>query len=122
MLNRMLITKDEEVFTTVDLLEIDRMTGDARIIKAGAAPTFIYRQGECSRLRPARTAPVGIISEVRAAETKLKLKRGDYIVMTSDGITPTDPKPSLPPTGESKIRRSPCRRDNQSMERVCRDG
>lgn len=101
MLNRMLITKDEEVFTTVDLLEIDRMTGDARIIKAGAAPTFIYRQGECYRL-DARTAPVGIISEVRAAETKLKLKRGDYIVMTSDGITPTDPKPSLPPTGESK--------------------
>ena len=101
MLNRMLITKDEEVFTTVDLLEIDRMTGDARIIKAGAAPTFIYRQGECYRL-DARTAPVGIISEVRAAETKLKLKRGDYIVMTSDGIIPTDPKPSLPPTGESK--------------------
>lgn len=101
MLNRMLITKDEEVFTTVDLLEIDRMTGDARLIKAGAAPTFIYRQGECYRL-DARTAPVGIISEVRAAETKLKLKRGDYIVMTSDGITPADPRPSLPPTGEAK--------------------
>ena len=101
MLNRMLITKDDEVFTTVDLLEIDRMTGDARIIKAGAAPTFLYRQGECYRL-DARTAPVGIISEVRAAETKLKLKQGDYIVMTSDGITPTDPRPELPPTGGTR--------------------
>ena len=99
MLNSMLITKDEEVFTTVDLLEIDRMTGEARMIKAGAAPTFIYRGGECYRL-DACTAPVGIISEVRAAETKLKLKKGDFIVMTSDGITPPDPKPCLPKTGE----------------------
>ncbi len=101
MLNRMLIMKDEEIFTTVDLLEIDRMTGDARMIKAGAAPTFIYREGECYRL-DACTAPVGIISEVKAAETKMKLKKGDFIVMTSDGITPTDPKPCLPRVGEKR--------------------
>ncbi len=101
LLNKMLISKDEEVFTTVDLLEIDKMTGSARMIKAGAAPTFVYRNGECFRL-DACTAPVGIINEVRAAETKMKLKRGDYIVMTSDGITPTDPKPCLPKIGEKK--------------------
>lgn len=101
MLNRMLIMKDEEIFTTVDLLEIDRMTGDARMIKAGAAPTFIYRGGECYRL-DACTAPVGIISEVKAAETKMKLKKGDFIVMTSDGITPADPKPCLPKVGEKR--------------------
>ncbi len=101
MLNSMLISKEEEIFTTVDLLEIDRMTGDARMIKAGAAPTFIYRGGECYRM-DACTAPVGIISEVRAAETKLKLKKGDFIVMTSDGITPPDPKPCLPKTGDKR--------------------
>lgn len=101
MLNSMLISKDEEIFTTVDLLEIDRMTGDARMIKAGAAPTFIYRGGECYRM-DACTAPVGIISEVRAAETKLKLKKGDFIVMTSDGITPPDPKPCLPKTADKR--------------------
>ncbi len=100
-LNSMLISKGEEVFTTVDLLEVDRLTGKARLIKAGASPTFIYRNGKCYRL-DACTAPVGIIDKVKAAETKTYLQKGDYIIMTSDGITPEDPAPCLPTSGEKK--------------------
>lgn len=38
MLNKVLMAKKDEVFTTVDLIEIDKLTGEATLVKAGAAP------------------------------------------------------------------------------------
>lgn len=79
----------DEVFTTIDLLRIDCFTGNASLIKMGAAPTAVYTEkdgegslmmiGECS-------APVGIIGRTEVNEIPLELDENSRIIMMTDGI------------------------------------
>lgn len=89
MVNKMLTQKKEEVFATIDLLEVDRITSQATLLKVGAAPTFLIRDGECHRIE-AKTPPAGIMREVIAERIIVTLRRGDFIVMVSDGVIQTD--------------------------------
>lgn len=73
-----------ECSATVDLLEIDLMSGCASFIKSGAAPTYIAREGTVYKVS-SRTMPVGIIKDADARITKFDTKKGDVIVMISDG-------------------------------------
>lgn len=86
MLNKVLMAKKDEVFTTIDLIEIDKLTGEATLVKAGAAPSYLLRGGDCTKLE-SRTLPAGIMPAVKAEQIKLRLRRGDCLVMLSDGIT-----------------------------------
>ena len=58
-------TREIESSTTVDLLEIDRITGEASLFKCGAAPSFLLRRGEVTRFF-SHTAPVGILESLDA--------------------------------------------------------
>ncbi len=88
LLNKALTEKDEEVFATVDLLEIDRINSTATLIKAGAAPTLLIRKGKLTLIE-ARTPPAGIMKKLIAEKKTFKLERGDMIVMLSDGVLQT---------------------------------
>lgn len=57
MLNKVLMAKKDEVFTTVDLIEIDKLTGEATLVKAGAAPSYLLRGGDCTSWKAARCPP-----------------------------------------------------------------
>ena len=102
LLNKALVEKEEEVFATVDLLEIDRVLSTATLIKAGAAPTILIRNGKISLLE-AKTPPAGIMKNVIADKKTFRIERGDVIVMLSDGILQTGepfsllPQANLPP-------------------------
>jgi stage II sporulation protein E len=74
----------DECSATVDLLELDLMSGGASFIKSGAAPTYIAREGTVYKVS-SRTMPVGIIKDADARITKFDTKKGDIIVMMSDG-------------------------------------
>lgn len=74
----------DECSATVDLLELDLMSGGAAFIKSGAAPTYIARAGTVYKIS-SRTMPVGIIKDADARITKFDTKKGDIIVMMSDG-------------------------------------
>jgi len=89
MVNKMLTQKKEEVFATIDLLEVDRITSQATLFKVGAAPTFLIRGNECHRIE-AKTPPAGIMREVIAEKVSITLRRGDFIVMVSDGVVQTE--------------------------------
>ena len=89
MLNKMMLVKKNEVFTTVDLLEIDRVTGSASALKAGAAPSFLVRNGKCVKIESS-TPPVGVINDMKITLTALTLGKGDFFVMTSDGVSPSE--------------------------------
>ncbi len=91
MVNKMLTKKKEEVFATIDLLEVDRITAQATLFKVGAAPTFLVRDGECHRIE-AKTPPAGIMREVIAERITVTLKKGDFLVMVSDGVVQTGSK------------------------------
>lgn len=88
LLNKALVEKQEEVFATVDLLEIDRIRKTATLIKAGAAPTVVIRNGKSVKLE-SRTPPAGIMKNVIADKKVFKIEKGDLIVMLSDGVLQT---------------------------------
>lgn len=85
MLNSMLMAKNDECFTTLDLIEIDLFEKKASFMKAGASPSFVVREDNVYKVNSA-TAPAGIISKLTAEETVISVKEGDVIVMLSDGI------------------------------------
>ena len=43
MLNHILRANTGEVSTTVDLCELDRVTGEVKFVKSGAAPSYVIR-------------------------------------------------------------------------------
>lgn len=73
-------------FVTLDLLEINLFSGEGKLLKYGAAPTFAARGGTVRRFfstaMPAGADPV--LSSPEPAQ--LKLCEGDRIVMVSDGV------------------------------------
>lgn len=78
-----------DMFATVDLAILDKETGRAQIFKMGAASTFVKHQGTVSALkRPA--PPVGILDGVKLEYIDVKLKKGELLVMVSDGVTDCD--------------------------------
>lgn len=85
MLNNLLLSKNDESFATVDLLEIDLLTGNAQFIKAGAAPAYIMRAAKLYKIA-SFTPPAGIIRSFNAEKTCFTLERGDTVLMLSDGI------------------------------------
>ncbi len=93
MLNQMIASRMQdstrECSSTVDLLELDLMTGEGAFIKSGAAPSFVVRGNVVRRLQ-AGTVPIGILSTLDTQKTRFSLRRGDVVVMISDGVLESD--------------------------------
>lgn len=86
MINKLLLRKFDEVFTTLDILQVDIFTGEANLYKAGSASSLIIRNGKKYELS-AKTTPVGIVDKYVSESIKLRLCEGDTIIMFSDGAT-----------------------------------
>lgn len=78
-----------ECSATVDLMELDLISGKTSFYKSGAAPTYIYRNGNLFKLR-SRTMPIGILRDVETKKLDFTLSHGDVVVMVSDGVTGGD--------------------------------
>ena len=74
-----------ECSATVDLLKYDYLTGNAEFYKGGAAPSYIFRDGNLIKLR-SNTVPLGIIKELDVKKTTIDTSHGDVIIMVSDGV------------------------------------
>ena len=84
--NRMLLAQNEsEMYATLDALSIDLHTGDAELLKYGAPPSFLLRDGQISTIS-GEALPCGILAEAKPSVIRLKLQRNDRIVLCSDGI------------------------------------
>ncbi len=89
MLNGLLAARaqrENEASSTVDLLEIDNVSGKAVLYKCGAAPTYLLRAGQITRFF-SRTAPIGILDALDAERLSFEVQSGDILVQVSDGIT-----------------------------------
>lgn len=90
MLNGIIRTKNDslgdECSATVDLLELDLISGHAVFAKNGAAPTYVVRGGTVYKLC-SRTVPIGILKDTAPQLLKFRMRPGDVIVMVSDGVT-----------------------------------
>ena len=93
MLNNMIASRahdsTKECSSTVDLLELDLMTGEGAFLKSGAAPSFVVR-GKVVRRLQAGTVPLGILNTLDVQKTEFFLRAGDTVVMVSDGIVQGD--------------------------------
>ena len=88
MLNSIIRAKNTECSTTVDLFELDLISGDGRFVKSGACPSFVKR-GDNVFVLQSKTAPIGIMKSLDAEELACSLNVGDICVMVSDGVVPT---------------------------------
>lgn len=80
----LLYKSTDESSATIDISCVDLFNGTTELLKAGAAPTIVKRNGragkaECSCL------PVGILKDVSFDRAVIKLKEKDIIIMMSDG-------------------------------------
>lgn len=82
----LLIGKEEDNFATLDVAIFDPNTCKADFIKVSACSTFIKRQNKVEEIK-SMSLPIGIIEEIDADLKCEKLEKGDFIVMTTDGVT-----------------------------------
>ena len=84
--NRMLLAQNEsETYATLDAVSIDLNTGEAELLKYGAPPSYLMRDGQISAIT-GEALPCGILAEAKPSVIRLKLKRNDRIVLCSDGV------------------------------------
>ena len=76
-----------ECSATLDLCELDLISGTASFLKSGAAPTYIARGGTVFKVY-SRTMPIGILKDADTKISKFDTQRGDLIIMMSDGCCP----------------------------------
>ncbi len=86
MLNHVIRHKNVECFATVDLLEVDLLTGEGVFVKSGAAASYLLREGKLFKLASS-SLPIGITREISAEELRFSLLPKDLIVMISDGVS-----------------------------------
>jgi len=86
LLNECIRSRRGECSATVDLTEVDLLTGEALFSKSGAAPSFVKRGADVFKLH-SKTIPMGIVRETDAEEIRFPLKRGDVVIMISDGVS-----------------------------------
>lgn len=80
------VKSSDESLATVDVCTVDLYTGCTKFVKAGAASSFISKNGRLTELS-ATSLPIGIIQGTRFDEEEVRLCSGDLIVMVSDGAT-----------------------------------
>lgn len=85
LVNSALLTKNtDESFAAVDILIFDLFSGTAELLKAGAAPTYLLRDGVLTAFGD-RSFPAGILDSCPPDSFSCKLFDGDIIILSSDG-------------------------------------
>lgn len=80
----MQLVREEDSFSTLDVVLIDTYSGKAEFLKAGAVSSFIKR-GKKVEVVKGGALPVGIVDNIEVSSVKKNLKAGDIIVLLSDG-------------------------------------
>lgn len=75
----------DESLATLDISCVDLFTGQTEMLKAGAAPTLVRRNGRTGRAE-CHSLPAGILREVGFDRAVVTLKEGDILLMMSDGV------------------------------------
>ena len=81
----LLAQTESEMYATLDAVSIDLNTGEAELLKYGAPPSYLVRDGQISPIS-GEALPCGILAEAKPSVIRMKLRRSDRIVLCSDGV------------------------------------
>lgn len=86
LLNNFYVLRGNGCFSTIDLLWVDLVTGEATLYKWGTAPSFW--KGDVTQKLGAVTPPpgLGVGEKHQAQAVALTMERGQTVVLLSDGI------------------------------------
>lgn len=104
---------------TIDLAELRLDTGKAVIYKWGAAPSYLISRGDAIKIGTAAPPPGLSVTDGRETVEKLSLRRGELLVLQSDGAGGEDAlhkaleETDLPP-GELAARILECSRGDET--------
>ncbi len=84
--NNLLLNKEEEIFSALDIGVINLETGRMDILKMGSSISFIIRGNELIKLEP-KAMPLGMLKEMKPNVLSYTMVDGDYVVFLSDGVT-----------------------------------
>ncbi|MDD2430259.1 MAG: SpoIIE family protein phosphatase [Firmicutes bacterium] len=79
------LSNEEETFATVDLVLLDKYTGEVRLSKLGSALSFVKR-GRRVETVSSSSLPVGMLSSVNIIEKMCQFRPKDLLVILSDGV------------------------------------
>jgi len=89
ILNSVILVRNSDgtLCMTVDLLSVDLFSGEARIYKYGAAPSYVKNGSEVTRFTGEALAAGLCVEGVCCADCmRLTIKEGNYIIIASDGV------------------------------------
>ncbi len=104
----LMVKSEDESLATLDVVSVDLYSGVTDFMKAGAALSFIRKNGELFRVETP-SLPVGILPDVEFTYTEDELDENDLIVMVSDGAVAT---------GEEWIEHILVRWEDKSMQEL----
>lgn len=85
-LNSLCALRSRAGAVTVDLLELELDTGRGRLYKWGAAPSYLLTKYSAEKIGTAGPPPGLSLTEGNEAVYRLSLRRGERLVMVSDGV------------------------------------
>ena len=85
-INSLLVLRGRAGAVTVDLAEIHLDSGRVILYKWGAAPSWLLRGGGAEKIGTVTPPPGLSISEGRETVERLSLRRGEVLVLASDGV------------------------------------
>lgn len=78
------IKNRNDMFTTLDLCNINLANARMKLIKYGANPSYHIRSGMVEKIAT-NSLPVGVVSKLKMVSYEMPLKNNDLIIMSSDG-------------------------------------
>ena len=84
--NSLLVLRGRAAAVTMDLAEIRLDSGRATVYKWGAAPSWLLHSGSAEKIGTTTPPPGLSIAEGRETVERLSLRRGEMLIMVSDGV------------------------------------
>ena len=85
-LNSLCVLRGRSGAVTADLAEISLDSGKATLYKWGAAPSYLLHRASAEKIGTAGPPPGLSLTDQRETVTQLSLRRGEWLVMLSDGV------------------------------------
>jgi stage II sporulation protein E len=88
--NSLLVLRGRAAAVTLDLAEVELDSGRVTVYKWGGAPSWVVTRDGAEKIGTATPPPGLSVSDGRESVQRLSLRRGEVLIMVSDGVEAQD--------------------------------